>query len=136
MSERHDLFRRAAHGDATAQLQLSQDALAMRSEPTVCLSLAEAFARMCACQDQPAGFRQLASVLLLEASYALSQGDRASACGRAGHALAIFDLLAEAGDDTAPAALEMFFAAARADGVQDDALAEAKKLKGVDLACA
>lgn len=129
------LLRRAGRGDAAAQIEISQ--IAMSDTPLTWhkLTLAETFARMAASQNSMPGFRQLAAVLLVQAGAAIDKGERDIAVERAAHAVAIYDLLADAGlDDASPILIQML-EAAEVDGLRERAVALAKTMGTMDLAC-
>lgn len=132
----NSLFRRAGRGDADAQLEVSKLALLDDSMSLgQRLAVAEAFARMCASQSRASGFRQLAAVLLLESGMAIDEGEMGLAAGRAGQAVAIYDMLADAGQEDASPTLEAMLAAADREGISEPVLMAAKSLRNRDLAC-
>ncbi|KEQ53062.1 DUF927 domain-containing protein [Sphingobium chlorophenolicum] len=99
------------------------------------ITVAELFARQAASQPSALGFRQLAAVLLIQADYALEQGEHRLAAAKTGHAVAIYDLLADADVGNAPAIIEQMLDAAQSAGLREQAVSIAKVLAGRDLAC-
>lgn len=133
----NELLRRSARGDVVAQVELSQRALVEPSlTPLQQFTVAEIFARQAASQHSEAGLRQFAAVLVLQASFVLQAGERDLGAQKAGHALAILDLLADAGAENAGLLIEQMLEAAEVDGVREQAVAVAKQMVNMDLACA
>lgn len=130
-----NVLRRAGHGDVAAQIEISQ--IAMSDAPMTWhkLAIAETFARMAAGQNSAPGFQQLAAVLMVQAGAASESGDSDKAIERAAHAMAIYDLLADAGLDDASPVLAQILEAAEVDGLRERAVALAKTMATMDLAC-